>query len=281
MSAGGHPKVLQGTMRVPVEMEYELGEQTEARLREMSARCVGETIDVEYYYDTESFQLASTQTWLNQHKGQWGLILTLNLSEEETKSSEVNLIQSKQKKSSMVGLSPDERPKTDTGCAKRPGSDCPESDEIYSAAESKNLTAKSQVQGTSSDDISAGSIYTELNDPRSIMMHITKCLQLPLTHSEIQNMTMMNFLRKARIQIYDSWMRSKSLKYSLPGGFTLSVERNYKTPTVPPSVFLTMDADVLNISSELERMEQLHKELGLKLKASSDTRSQMIDGATI
>ncbi|XP_073672384.1 uncharacterized protein [Paramisgurnus dabryanus] len=276
MSAGGHPKVLQGTMRVPVEMEYELGEQTEVRLREMSARCVGETIDVEYYYDTESFQLASTQTWLNQHKGQWGLILAQDLS-EETKSSEVDLMQSEEKKSSTVGLSPEERLKTDTGCIKRPGSDCSDNEKIYSLAESKNLTAKSQVQGTSLDDISAGSIYTELNDPHSIMMHITKCLQLPLTHAEIQNMTMMNFLRKARIQIYDSWTRSRSLKYSLPGGFMVVVERNNKTPTVPPSVLLTMDADVLNISSELERMDQLHKELGLKLKASSDTRSQMTE----
>lgn len=62
-------------LKTAVKMEYELGEQTEHRLKEMGARCVGETLDAEYYYDTDSFQLASTQTLLNQHNGQWGLIL--------------------------------------------------------------------------------------------------------------------------------------------------------------------------------------------------------------
>ncbi len=68
-------KEFEDSMRVPVKMEYELGEQTEHRLKDMGVRCVRETLDVEHYYDTESFQLASTQTWLNQHNGQWGLIL--------------------------------------------------------------------------------------------------------------------------------------------------------------------------------------------------------------
>ncbi|KAI7797668.1 hypothetical protein IRJ41_019552 [Triplophysa rosa] len=243
------------TMRVPVKMEYELGELTEERLREMGARCVGETLDIEYYYDTESFQLASTQTWLNQHEGQWGLILAqkqdINPSvSEETKMSEEeqksNMADSSSQKREQPGFHPEKR----------------------NTADSENLTSKSKVQSTSSDDISVGSAYTELNDPCSIMMHITKCLQLPLTHAEVQDMTMKNFLRTAQIKIYDSWMGSRSVKYSLPGGFMLALDRNYRTPTVASSVFLSMDADVLNISTDLERMDRLHKDLGLKPKAS-------------
>lgn len=232
-------RVPQGTMRVPVKMEYELGELTEERLREMGARCVGETLDIEYYYDTESFQLASTQTWLNQHDGQWGLILAQ--AQEDTNKSKDGDSSSQKKREKHT-------------------------------AESENLTSESEVQSTSTDDVAGASAYTELNDPRSIMMHITKCLQLPLTHSEVQKMTMKNFLRMAQIQIYDSWMRSSSVKYSVPGGFTLAFERNYRTSTEASSVFLSMNADVLNIRSELEKMERLHNELGLKPKASDISR---------
>lgn len=258
-------------------MEYELGDLTEERLKEMGARCVGETFDMEYYYDTESFQLASTQTWLNQHEGQWGLILeqaqdiTSTLS-RETKMSTLAFASEKQK-SNMADPSPVERFEADSAFIDKPGIH-PQNDERFTA-ESENFTSKSTVT-------SAASAYTELNDPRSIMMLITKRLRLPLTRAEVQKMTMTNFLRVAQIQIYDSWTRSRSVKYTLPGGFTLALERNYRTPTVASSVFLSMDADVLNISSELDRMDRLHKSLGLKPKASSDKRrQQMIAGAVV
>ncbi|XP_059379258.1 uncharacterized protein LOC132114890 [Carassius carassius] len=224
------PKVFEDTMRVPVKMEYELGEQTEHRLKEMGACCVGETLDVEYYYDTDSFQLASTQTWLNQHNGQWGLILA-----EEQELNHTLSYNTKKETSS---------------------NECPE-----------KVMSKSQVQRTSSD---TSLTYTELSDPCSIMLHLSKCLQLPLTHNEMQSMTMKNFLNMARIQMYDSWTRTSTIKYSLPGGFSLVVERNYKIPAETATAFLMMNADVLSISSELEKMDRLCKELGLKPKASSD-----------
>lgn len=105
----------------------------------MGARCVGETLDIEYYYDTESFQLASTQTWLNQHEGQCGLILaqkqniTSSVSEETKKSEE--------QKRNMADSSSQER--------EQPGSH----PEKRNTADSENLTSKSEDQSTSLDDI--------------------------------------------------------------------------------------------------------------------------------
>ncbi|XP_051510071.1 uncharacterized protein si:dkey-191c17.2 [Myxocyprinus asiaticus] len=249
-------KGFQDTIWVPVKMEYELGEQTEKRLKEMGVRCVGETLDVEYFYDTVSFQLASTQTWLNQRNNQWGLILAEgqdfnhNQSEETGKYEEdfATFRQSEEKKSKTFNPSPAES--SETG---------------------PTFIAK-EVQSTFSNNMLTGPIYTELNDPCSIMMHLSKCLQVPLNHSEIQNMSMENFLNIAQVLIYDSCTMTRTIKYSLPGGFLLDVERNYRIPTVIPSAFLMMDADVLNISSELERMERLHKELGLKPKTSSEKK---------
>ncbi|KAA0713873.1 hypothetical protein E1301_Tti010026 [Triplophysa tibetana] len=179
--------------------------------------------DIEYYYDTESFRLASTQTWLNQHVSQWELIMaqkqniTSSLS-EETKNSD-------EQKRNTADSSSQER--------EQPGSH----PEKRNTADSENLTSKCEVQSTSSDDISAGSAYTELNDPCSIMMHITKCLQLPLTHAEVQEMTMKNFFWMAKIQIYDSWMGSR---------FNSPVNVN----TVASSPALKMHAPVLFLCTE-------------------------------
>ncbi|KAL0186758.1 hypothetical protein M9458_018428, partial [Cirrhinus mrigala] len=226
-------------MRVPVKMEYELGEQTEHRLKEMGARCVGETLDVEYYYDTDSFQLASTQTWLNQHNGQWGLILAEEQQLNHAQSYHIKKLEAghyEEKKTKILNSSHEE--KSETGA----DFECPE-----------KAMSKSQVQRTLDTSLA----YTELSDPCSIMLHLTKCLQLPLTHNDLQSMTMKNFLNMARIQMHDSWTRTSTVKYFLPGGFSLVVEKNYRIPTESSSAFLMMNADVLSISSELEKMDQL------------------------
>ncbi|XP_016304072.1 uncharacterized protein LOC107659582 [Sinocyclocheilus anshuiensis] len=248
MRADESPKVFEDSMRVPVKMENELGEQTEHRLKEMGARCEGETLEVEYYYDTDSFQLASTQTWLNQHNGQWGLILAEEQELNHTQSYNTKKLEtghSEEKRSKILNSSHDE--KSETGAAfGETSNECPE-----------------KVLDTSLT-------YTELSEPCSIMLHLSKCLQLPLTHTEMKSMTMKNFLNSARIQMYDSWTSTSTVKYSLPGGFSLVVERNYSIPTETATAFLMMNADVLSIISELEKMDQLCKELGLKPKASSD-----------
>ncbi|XP_051949818.1 uncharacterized protein si:dkey-191c17.2 [Xyrauchen texanus] len=273
-------KEFQDTMRDPVKMEYELGEKTEKRLKEMGAHCVEETLDVEYFYDTESFQLASTQTWMNQRNDQWGLILAEgqdfnhNQSEETGKYEEDFELfrQSKEKISKTFDPSPAERSETGPTFVAKEGNESPDSYK-RSTVESEILMSKSQVQSTFSYIMQTGPIYTELNDPCSIMMHLSKCLHVPLNHSEIQNMSMENFLNMAQVQIYDSRIMTRTMKYSLPGGFLLDVERNHRIPTVISSAYLMMDADVLNISSELERMERLHKELGLIPKTSSGKKS--------
>ncbi|XP_051759846.1 uncharacterized protein si:dkey-191c17.2 [Ctenopharyngodon idella] len=251
-------KVFEDTMQVPVKIEYELGEQTEQRLREMGVHCVGETLDVEYYYDTDSFQLASTQTWLNQHNGQWGLILPeegeLNHAQsDDTKKSKDEHFE--EKKSKILNSSPEEKSATGAALIETSSNNRPE-----------KKMCKIQVQRTSS---ATSPTYTELSDPHAIMSRLSKCLQLPLTHNKMQSMTMKNFLKMAQIQMYDSWTRTSKAKYSLPGGFSLVVERNYRIPTETPSAFLMMNADVLSISSELEKMDRLCKELGLKPKAKS------------
>ncbi|XP_067270770.1 uncharacterized protein si:dkey-191c17.2 [Pseudorasbora parva] len=251
-----NPKVFEdGTMQVLVKMEYELGEQTEQRLREMGVRCVGETLDVEYYYDTDSFLLASTQTWLNQHNGQWGLIQAEERELDHPQSDDTNKSEGEhfeEKKSKMLNSLPEQRSATGSVCIEKSSYRHPE-----------KVMRKSQVQRTSLDK---SLTYTELSDPYAIMSRLSKCLQLPLTHNKMQSMTMKNFLKMAQIQMYDSWTRTSTVKYSLPGGFSLVVERNYSIPTETPSAFLIMNANVLSISSELEKMDQLCKELGLKTK---------------
>lgn len=227
-----------------------MGEQTEQLLREMGARCVAETSDVEYYYDTNRFQLASTQTWLYQHNGQWGLMLA---EERET-----NHAQS------------DDNQKSETGLKKKSVS-------TKSSSEERSETSAAKEMSKTFSDTSV--TYTELRDTCAIMSHLSKCLQLPLTLNEMQNMAMKSFLDMAQIQIFDSWTRTSTERYSLPGGFSLVVERNYRIPTETPSAFLMMNADVLSISSELEKMDRLRKNLGLKTKANSDERLQMTDEA--
>uniref|UniRef100_A0A8C7D311 Uncharacterized protein n=1 Tax=Oncorhynchus kisutch TaxID=8019 RepID=A0A8C7D311_ONCKI len=56
-------------------LQYKLGEKTEARLQEKGARCIEEVTIREHYYDTESFHLASQQTWLSKQGSQWRMII--------------------------------------------------------------------------------------------------------------------------------------------------------------------------------------------------------------
>uniref|UniRef100_A0A8C7SQJ3 CYTH domain-containing protein n=1 Tax=Oncorhynchus mykiss TaxID=8022 RepID=A0A8C7SQJ3_ONCMY len=68
----------QGSIRVNVELQYKLGEKTEARLQEKGAWCIEEVTLREHYYDTESFHLASQQTWLSKQGSQWRMIIGNN-----------------------------------------------------------------------------------------------------------------------------------------------------------------------------------------------------------
>lgn len=122
-------KEFEDSMRVPVKMEYELGEQTVHRLKDMGVRCVGETLDVEYCYDTDSFQLASTQAWLNQHNDQWGLILAeeqeLNHAQSyNTKTLEAGY--SEEKKSKILNSSHEEKWETGAAFGETSSNECPE-----------------------------------------------------------------------------------------------------------------------------------------------------------
>ncbi len=157
-------KEFEDSMRVPVKMEYELGEQTEHRFKDMGTRCVRETLDVEYYYDTDSFQLASTQTWLNQHNGQWGLILAeeqLNHAQSyNTKMLEAGY--SEEKKSKILNSSHEEKWETGAVFGETSSNECPE-----------KVMSKSQVQRTSSD---TSLTYTELSDPCFISQSVSSSL---------------------------------------------------------------------------------------------------------
>uniref|UniRef100_A0A674B3G6 Uncharacterized protein n=1 Tax=Salmo trutta TaxID=8032 RepID=A0A674B3G6_SALTR len=59
-------------------LQYKLGEKTEARLQEKGAWCIKEVTIREHYYDTESFHLASQQTWLSKQGSQWRMIIGNN-----------------------------------------------------------------------------------------------------------------------------------------------------------------------------------------------------------
>lgn len=137
MTTDENLKVFEDTMQVPVKMEYELGEQTEQRLREMGVHSVGETLDVEYYYDTDSFQLASTQTWLNQHNGQWGLIMAEERELNHAQSDDAKKSEDVHFEEKDINSSPEERVAAFI--------------ETSSNEHPENKVYKSQVQRTSLD----------------------------------------------------------------------------------------------------------------------------------
>ncbi|KAM9546097.1 thiamine-triphosphatase [Salvelinus alpinus] len=78
LAGTGEEEGPQGSIRVNVELQYKLGEKTEARLQEKGAWSIEEVTIREHYYDTESFHLASQQTWLSKQGSQWRMIIGNN-----------------------------------------------------------------------------------------------------------------------------------------------------------------------------------------------------------
>ncbi|XP_017540079.1 uncharacterized protein si:dkey-191c17.2 [Pygocentrus nattereri] len=246
---------------VRVEMQCELGEKTGTKLMEMRAHCVEETTITECYYDTESFLLASTQTWLSQHDGHWRLIL-----EQSPDHSEPNKTKRSEKDQDGNEMLDNPTPSARAGKQGNAESKRAPTTQIKDPGETSSQS-QSQVQDPCTLCAFSGRPrYTELTDHISIIKQLAQSLSVSIIPREIQHLSIESFLETAKIQIYDSWIRSRKVKYSLPNACSLVVETNFNFPSAAPSAVLIMNADVLNISTELEKMDRLCTQLDLKIK---------------
>ncbi|XP_036435610.1 uncharacterized protein si:dkey-191c17.2 [Colossoma macropomum] len=249
------------TIIAQVEMQCELGENTGTKLMEMRAHCVEKTTITEHYYDTESFLLASTQTWLSQHDGHWRLIL--EQSQDHNESDKMKRSEKDQDGNKMLD---NPSPLVRTGKQGNAASKRVQPTQSKDPADTSSQS-QSQVQDPCTlCAFSARPRYTELTDHISIIKQLAQSLSVSVIPSEIQHLSIESFLETAKIQMYDSWIRSRKVKYSLPSGCSLVVETNFNIPNAAPSAVLIMNADVLNISTELEKMDRMRTQLELKIK---------------
>ncbi|XP_066499344.1 uncharacterized protein si:dkey-191c17.2 [Hoplias malabaricus] len=257
MSTSGKKQNLENiltTRRIPVEMHCELGENTESKLKELRSQCVEENTITEHFYDTESFLLASTQTWLSQKDGQWRLILEQSQDGNESdKSYQLSV--------TYTGNDKNKMPDNPSSLTRAGNQDNVEITQVR-ALQHESLTEVSRAAFKGQDEDSCSSAfaavprYTELTDHSSIIKRIARSLPDALIPREIQHLSIESFLAAAGIQMYDSWIRSRRVKYSLPSGCSLVVETNFTIPSTAPSAVLSMSANVLNINIELETMER-------------------------
>ncbi|XP_030621073.1 uncharacterized protein LOC115804703 [Chanos chanos] len=277
------PKTSPGPIWVPIEMQYQLGERTEMKIKEAGAACIEETTVTEDYYDTEEFQLASRQTWLSKQNGQWRLILeqyddskyndavTDRVFRREDGpqkcGSENKTIEPRpaftEKEDSMGGSQGASEIKGENKCI---GSDVREPKDSQGQSEASCSTPQRLNESPSSSLHSDRLRYVELITHGSIIKHLVQVLKVPLKPQHEQDMTMEDILEMAHIQMFGSWTVKKTLKYLLPGQCMLVMERNYTIPGSESTAVLSMNADVLNVSSELEKMDKIASELDLRHK---------------
>ncbi|XP_049341851.1 LOW QUALITY PROTEIN: uncharacterized protein si:dkey-191c17.2 [Astyanax mexicanus] len=240
------------TVRVPVEMQCEFGQNTETKLKQIKAHCVENTTITEHYYDTDNFLLASTQTWLTQQDGHWRLILEQrqNESEKNSNTGDEDKIRENQ--------SPSER------------SDKTQQKERVLELQNEGLpeassqTVLSPAEDSCSSVVWTEPVYTALTDPSSIITQLSQ--SLPETQTQTQNLTIQSFLEAAKIQIYHRQIRSRTVRYSLNSRCSLVVKTIFNSPEAASSAVLTLNADVLNINTELEKMDRMCTQLDLKIK---------------
>ncbi|XP_041094427.1 uncharacterized protein si:dkey-191c17.2 [Polyodon spathula] len=247
--------------RVNVELRYWLGEHSQARLKQLGALCVDEVTIKDQYYDNESFTLAAKQVWLSQRNRRWHLILG--------QRAHFNRAQGQAQRESQAS------PPESAGNLKTNRSDGKADLEIKGDISSKTQEGEQQTKVSSSDRLTCNSVtssapcldadlrYCELTAHTEIIVHLAQCLQIALTAEERRNMTMEAFLKLAGIHHYGSWNVTKKISYKLGDTCAVIIERDESFPPKQAAV-LTMEADVLNIVSELEKMERIAKELELE-----------------
>ncbi|KAK1155552.1 hypothetical protein AOXY_G26914 [Acipenser oxyrinchus oxyrinchus] len=254
------------SFRVNVELRYRLGEHSQARLRQLGALCVDEVTIKDQYYDDESFTLAANQVWLSKRNRHWHLILgqwecfnqahgqAQRESQASPPESAGNL------KTNWAGGKADQEIKGDISSKTREGQ------QKMKVSSSDHLTSGSLT--TSAPGLDTDLSYCELTADREIIERLAQCLQIALTAEERRNMTMEAFLKLAGIHHYGSWNVTKKITYKLGETCGVVIERDESSPPRQAAV-LTMEADVLNIISELEKMERIATELELEPASSA------------
>ncbi|XP_014026907.1 uncharacterized protein si:dkey-191c17.2 [Salmo salar] len=254
LAGTGEEEGPQGSIRVNVEMQYKLGEKTEARLQEKGAWCIEEVTIREHYYDTESFHLASQQTWLSKQGSQWRMIIGNN------PYSSNNMPPEPENQAAGSGC-----PSTVWGeelCVDRDETEGPKGCEDNPLS----IPEIGQIQG---QPCPPAPQYRELTGHTPIIQHLAHCLGVPVREQESCSSTeaMKAFLELAGIQSYGSWTRARRLEYKLPGDdCTLEVQKNHSVggSANNETALLSMRADILHIGHELEKMEKVAAELDIR-----------------
>ncbi|XP_028648324.1 uncharacterized protein si:dkey-191c17.2 [Erpetoichthys calabaricus] len=213
---------------VNVEEHYWLSEHSESRLRQLGATCVEEVTTMVDYYDDETFQLASQQIWLSRHNGQWRLILgrgpSLNVAS----------------KTAPAG----------------PAASCEERKSIET---SPNASAVPHEKDQ--DPKLLDVLYCELTGHQEIIEQLARRLHIALTTQEAKVMAPEGFLQMAGIQRYGSHQSQRRATYKLQDCCTVVIQDEESSDR--RAAVVTMEADVLNIVSELERLEEIATQLEL------------------
>ncbi|XP_036382026.1 uncharacterized protein si:dkey-191c17.2 [Megalops cyprinoides] len=248
----------QEPIRVPVELRYQLGERTEARLREMGARCVQEEALTDLYYDTEGFHLATQQAWLSRQDGQWRLILDQRASVSVCSTDKTGCPEQQGETRSGVPQAESEAggDRAVEGALESPGNT-----PLSTLTGSSGLPGEQKIPTQFSSPPAAQ--YRELTASSPIIEHLARCLQIGLPE-EGETMSVERFVELAGIQLYGSWTLARKLEYRLPGTCSLVVRKDYSASPSSHTAVLTMGADVLDIGRELEKMETLAAELDLQ-----------------
>ncbi|KAK6480918.1 hypothetical protein HHUSO_G17032 [Huso huso] len=252
------------SFRVNVELRYWLGEHSQARLRQLGALCVDEVTIKDQYYDDESFTLAANQVWLSKRNRHWHLILgqrahfnqAYGQAQQESQSSPPE--SAGNLKTNRAGGKADQEIKGDISSKIREGQ--------QKVSSSDHLTSGSVT--SSAPGLDTDLSYCELTTDREIIERLAQCLQIALTAEERRNMTTEAFLKLAGIHHYGSWNVTKKITYKLGDTCGVVIERDESSPPRQAAV-LTMEADVLNIVSELEKMERIATELELEPASSA------------
>ncbi|XP_066568604.1 uncharacterized protein LOC136758244 [Amia ocellicauda] len=282
-------------IRVAVDVRYRLGERSETRLQELGLHSARELTVEDVYYDNEDFQLAAQQTWLSTRDGQWRLIVGQgphvdlnNTNKKESHGSRAGSVVSQ-----GASCAPPPQVSRAGGDVRQPAESkggggaqsLEEHEGTLSAApggSSGPLQEKRRVpaappasdpqpapsnmahSSSCNPDVGPELLHCELTTNRLIVELLAGCLQFPLTGEEQKNMTMEKFVELAGLQPYGSWTATKKLQYRLRDACTLVTEKDFAYSPARHTAVLSMQVDVLDIMSELGKIERIAMELELE-----------------
>ncbi|XP_051893384.1 uncharacterized protein si:dkey-191c17.2 [Pristis pectinata] len=258
--------------RVRVKQTYWLDEESEIKLQQLGAVLIDDVIVKDDYYDNDTFDLATNQIWLSQRDLQWQLIIALpksNINGDGGKQGEQNSLVPKSEATTKSRSQHRDGPSSEEryGSSPRLRSWNSEGDasgkqnkvvgEGNPLQEHKTATDPEQWDKTTSTDVhdKAEPRYNELRAHRQIIEYIAQFLQISLSKEEGGDMMLSHFLQLAKIHHYASCHTAKRRTYKLKDTCRIVIEKDELMPRC--LAIMSVDADVLNIINELEKMEEI------------------------